>query len=159
MAGLNEIKIILKAVDQASREIRAVTNSVDGLGNKVTEQDKAWANNAATVAKWTAAIAVAGVALKAVVKFTKESIDETVKYNKTVREMTQVLGLNADETSRIIQVADDWGISIEAVERELVLRALQRFNWNQTKAAEFLDISRKMLIYRMEKFNLRARHP
>jgi two-component system NtrC family response regulator len=47
------------------------------------------------------------------------------------------------------------GISIEAVERELVLRALQRFNWNQTKAAEFLDISRKMLIYRLEKFNLR----
>ncbi len=47
------------------------------------------------------------------------------------------------------------GISIEAVERELVLRALQRFHWNQTKAAEFLDISRKMLIYRMEKFNLR----
>lgn len=47
------------------------------------------------------------------------------------------------------------GISIEAVERELVLRALQRFQWNQTKAAEFLDISRKMLIYRMEKFNLR----
>ena len=47
------------------------------------------------------------------------------------------------------------GISIEAVERELVLRALQRFNWNQTKAAECLDISRKMLIYRMEKFNLR----
>ena len=47
------------------------------------------------------------------------------------------------------------GISIEAVERELVLRALQRFAWNQTKAAEFLDISRKMLIYRMEKFNLR----
>lgn len=47
------------------------------------------------------------------------------------------------------------GISIEAVERELVLRALQRFHWNQTKAAEFLDISRKMLIYRMEKFSLR----
>jgi two-component system NtrC family response regulator len=47
------------------------------------------------------------------------------------------------------------GISIEALERELVLRALQRFNWNQTKAAEYLDISRKMLIYRMEKFNLR----
>jgi two-component system NtrC family response regulator len=47
------------------------------------------------------------------------------------------------------------GISIEAVERELVLRALKRSNWNQTKAAECLDISRKMLIYRMEKFNLR----
>jgi DNA-binding NtrC family response regulator len=47
------------------------------------------------------------------------------------------------------------GISMEAVERELVIRALQKCNWNQTKAAEYLDISRKMLIYRMEKFELK----
>lgn len=47
------------------------------------------------------------------------------------------------------------GISMEAVERELVVRALQKCNWNQTKAAEYLDISRKMLIYRMEKFELK----
>ncbi len=47
------------------------------------------------------------------------------------------------------------GISMEAVERELVLRALQKCNWNQTKAAEYLDISRKVLIYRMDKFGLR----
>ena len=47
------------------------------------------------------------------------------------------------------------GISLEAVENELVVRALQKFNWNQTKAAEYLDISRKVLIYRMEKFGLR----
>ena len=47
------------------------------------------------------------------------------------------------------------GISLEAVERELVVRALERSNWNQTKAAEYLDVSRKVLIYRMEKFGLR----
>ena len=47
------------------------------------------------------------------------------------------------------------GISMEAVERELVARALRKFNWNQTKAAEYLDISRKVLIYRIEKFGLR----
>jgi len=47
------------------------------------------------------------------------------------------------------------GISMEAVERELVVRALQKFNWNQTKAEEYLDISRKVLIYRMEKFALK----
>jgi two-component system NtrC family response regulator len=47
------------------------------------------------------------------------------------------------------------GISLEGVERELVYRALQKANWNQTKAAEYLDISRKQLIYRMEKFNFR----
>ena len=47
------------------------------------------------------------------------------------------------------------GISLEAVERELILKALQKFDWNQTRAAEYLDLSRKTLIYRMEKFNLR----
>ena len=47
------------------------------------------------------------------------------------------------------------GISLESVERELVHRALRKANWNQTKAAEYLDISRKQLIYRMEKFNFR----
>ena len=44
------------------------------------------------------------------------------------------------------------GISLEAVEKELILKALKRFDWNQTKAAAFLDISRRTLIYRMEKY-------
>jgi two-component system NtrC family response regulator len=46
------------------------------------------------------------------------------------------------------------GISLEGVERELILRALQKFDWNQSQAARYLDISRKTLIYRMEKFGL-----
>lgn len=47
------------------------------------------------------------------------------------------------------------GISLEAVEKELILRALERFQHNQTQAARYLDISRKTLIYRMEKFGIK----
>jgi DNA-binding NtrC family response regulator len=47
------------------------------------------------------------------------------------------------------------GISLENVERELLLRALQKFDWNQTQAAKYLDISRRAIIYRMDKFGLR----
>ena len=47
------------------------------------------------------------------------------------------------------------GISLETVEKELIVRALDKFNGNQTHAAQYLDISRKTLIYRMEKFGLR----
>jgi two-component system NtrC family response regulator len=50
------------------------------------------------------------------------------------------------------------GISLEGVEKELIVRALEKFNWNQTHAAQYLDISRKTLIYRMEKFELRKEH-
>ena len=47
------------------------------------------------------------------------------------------------------------GISLEAIEKDLIVRALEKFNWNQTHAAQYLDLSRKTLIYRMEKFGLK----
>lgn len=46
------------------------------------------------------------------------------------------------------------GISLEAVERDLISRSLEKFHGNQTRAARFLDISRRTLIYRMEKHGL-----
>jgi DNA-binding NtrC family response regulator len=47
------------------------------------------------------------------------------------------------------------GISLEGIERELLIRALEKFSGNQTQAARYLDISRRTLIYRMEKHGLR----
>jgi DNA-binding NtrC family response regulator len=46
------------------------------------------------------------------------------------------------------------GVSLEAVEKELIVKALKKFDGNQTKAAAFLDISRRTLIYRMEKHGI-----
>lgn len=48
----------------------------------------------------------------------------------------------------------DEGISLEEVEKEILLQALEKHDWHQTKAARYLDISRKTLIYRMEKYGL-----
>ncbi|MDE1177133.1 MAG: sigma-54 dependent transcriptional regulator [Edaphobacter sp.] len=50
----------------------------------------------------------------------------------------------------------DEGISLEAIERDLITRALERFGGNQTQAARYLDISRRTLIYRMDKHGLSA---
>ena len=47
------------------------------------------------------------------------------------------------------------GISLDAVEKDLIMKALKKFNWNQTQAARYLDISRRTLIYRMEKHGIR----
>jgi two-component system NtrC family response regulator len=48
----------------------------------------------------------------------------------------------------------DGGLSLEDVERELLIAALVKHDWNQTKAATYLNISRSALIYRMQKFAL-----
>ena len=46
------------------------------------------------------------------------------------------------------------GIALEAVERALVVAALERAGGNQTKAARLLMVSRDTLRYRMEKYGL-----
>jgi DNA-binding NtrC family response regulator len=46
------------------------------------------------------------------------------------------------------------GISIDEVEKQLIIQALERTSWNQTRAAEALGIGRDALRYRMKKFNL-----
>ncbi|WP_224983458.1 sigma-54-dependent transcriptional regulator [Geomonas agri] len=46
------------------------------------------------------------------------------------------------------------GYSLEQLEMEVVLEALNRCDWNQTAAARFLRIPRHTLIYRMEKYNI-----
>lgn len=51
----------------------------------------------------------------------------------------------------------DWpedGISLDEVEKDLIKQALERTNYNQTKAAKLLGISRGTLLYRMEKHGL-----
>jgi two-component system NtrC family response regulator len=59
----------------------------------------------------------------------------------------------ADNSAFWIELPEE-GVSLEAVERELILRALEQAKGNQTKAAKYLDISRRTLIYRMEKYGL-----
>jgi DNA-binding NtrC family response regulator len=57
-------------------------------------------------------------------------------------------------TTLLLDLPDE-GISLEAIERELLLRALDKAGGNQTQAARYLDISRRTFIYRMEKHGLR----
>jgi two-component system NtrC family response regulator len=55
----------------------------------------------------------------------------------------------------VINLPDD-GYSLEQLEREVVVQALERNQWNQTAAARFLRIPRHTLIYRMEKYGIEA---
>jgi DNA-binding NtrC family response regulator len=46
------------------------------------------------------------------------------------------------------------GINLEGLERSLVVQALERSGWNQTKAATLLGLNRDQIRYRIEKFEL-----
>ncbi len=54
----------------------------------------------------------------------------------------------------ILNLPDD-GISLEELEKNLIVKALEKHKGNQTRAAEYLRITRPTLIYRMEKYGLK----
>lgn len=51
--------------------------------------------------------------------------------------------------------ASDFGLSLEENEKQLIVRALEKTNGNQTQAAKLLKITRDTLRYKMKKFKLR----
>ncbi len=51
------------------------------------------------------------------------------------------------------------GINLEELERSLVVQALERSGWNQTKAAALLGLNRDQIRYRIEKFKLEKAAP
>jgi len=46
------------------------------------------------------------------------------------------------------------GIDLEQLERSLVVQALERSGWNQTRAATWLGLNRDQIRYRIDKFKL-----
>jgi two-component system NtrC family response regulator len=55
--------------------------------------------------------------------------------------------------SAVITLPEE-GYSLEQLEREIVVDALERNGWNQAAAARFLRIPRHTLIYRLEKYGI-----
>ncbi len=53
----------------------------------------------------------------------------------------------------LVELPDE-GISLEEVEKAVIVQALERSNWNRAQAARFLRVPRHILLYRMQKFGL-----
>lgn len=58
------------------------------------------------------------------------------------------------ETGLILNFPDG-GISIDEVEKQLILKALEKSNGNQTKASSLLGITRSALLYRAQKYKIK----
>jgi two-component system NtrC family response regulator len=116
--------------------------------------------------------------LKKDVRFTPEAIDAMRRYRwpGNVRELENVVErLTVFSTTGVIAVVDlpsdireytqrigrlkldlpEEGLSLEELERDLLLAALEKHGWNQSRAARYLGITRNTLIYRMQKYELR----
>ncbi|TYO97322.1 sigma-54-dependent transcriptional regulator [Desulfallas thermosapovorans] len=57
-------------------------------------------------------------------------------------------------SSGLVLELPEQGISLEEVEKELIIKALEKSGGNQTKAAQLLGITRSALLYRIQKYEI-----
>jgi two-component system, NtrC family, response regulator AtoC len=63
------------------------------------------------------------------------------------------MSVSRRSAGQVLELPEE-GISLETMERELVVQALTRTGWNLTKAATLLGLNRDQIRYRVEKFGL-----
>jgi len=71
----------------------------------------------------------------------------------TLDDLPEKFHENKPAGHAVVKLPED-GYSLEQLEREIVVQALERNNWNQTAASRFLRIPRHTLIYRLEKYGI-----
>jgi len=110
MAG-NVIDIIIKANDQTGTTL-----------NKVNSAFKSLTGFSLSAA---GGVAAAGVAFQKLYQFVKSSVDETEKYVTSITDMSRVLGMSTEETSRLVQASDDLFISQEKLQTAMLAASRQ----------------------------------
>ncbi len=73
----------------------------------------------------------------------------------TLADLPEKLKKEKGGIENIILNLPDEGIALEDLEKNLIIKALEKHKGNQTRAAEYLGITRPTLIYRMEKYGLK----
>lgn len=90
-----------------------------------------------------AALAV-GVAVAGVAAVYQKTVGAAISYNKAILDAAQSTGMGTEEFSRIVQVADDFGISMDEVTRALQLATKNGFAPSIEELARLADRVNKM---------------
>lgn len=87
--------------------------------------------------------------IERLVVFDKKGEIDGVDLPSSFHEQTKNLG------EVVVRLPDD-GLVLEDLERDLIRAALEKHEWNQTRAARYLGLTRNTLIYRMQKYHLHS---
>lgn len=120
-----EVQVIIRAIDKMTPTTTKVRSGLGGL----VDQFK----SAALV---MAGVVAAGYAVKKVYDATVGSL---VAYNKSILDSARAVGIATDEFSRIVQMADDFGVSMESVTTALAMATKRGFAPSVESLAQLAD--------------------
>lgn len=107
-----------KGIDSATKGMEHLKKSGKDSGGLLSGQFGALAKSAMGI---VAPVASVGAALMTVKKIVVDSVADWMAYNQEMRMLSSATGAGAEDLSRLVQAADDAGVSIEGMEFALRL--------------------------------------
>lgn len=136
-----DIVLRIIAQDQYSQELKEAKAAVDKMTDAEKKSALAAKEHGAQMQKMgNIAKGAALGGITAVTAAMGDSIKETMDYNKSIRELAQNLALTTEETSRIVQTADDFTVSQEAVTSALQMAVKKGMKPNIDTLAKMADL-------------------
>jgi DNA-binding NtrC family response regulator len=77
----------------------------------------------------------------------------------TLNDLPEFLRPAGRQLENVRSAGSGEGMSLEMVEKDLIVQALRQFSWNQSRAAKHLGITRKTLLYRITKYGIEKGKP
>lgn len=74
----------------------------------------------------------------------------------TAQDLPSTLRENRQRVGTLQLELPEEGFSLEELEKNLLVAALEKHDWNQTRTARYLGMTRNTIIYRMQKYGLRT---
>src|SRR3989337_2695179 len=128
----SKLSIVLEAKDKATPTLNKFNQ---GLGETAKKTDQIMAG----FKDFTKVLGAGAAAIFTVSKGLDATIGSYVQYGQQVRELSTNLGISTEETSRLIQVSDDFKISVEEVRTSLQLAAKNGFEPSVENLAKLAD--------------------
>ena len=129
----SKLRIIIEALDKGAARVLDQMNK--GLDASIKKTDQIMAG----FKDFTKVLGAGAAAIFTVSKGLDATIGAYVGYGQQVRELSTNLGISTEETSRLIQVSDDFKISIEEVRTSLQLAAKNGFEPSVENLAKLAD--------------------
>lgn len=119
-----QLQITIKARNQAKAEFDKLDKQVKGLQGQtgvkglnktLGDLDSKFKSVTGVSLGFATASGAAGAAVSGLIKFMSDAVNETVAYATEIDNMSRLLGLSTEETSRLVQASDDLFISQETL--------------------------------------------
>jgi DNA-binding NtrC family response regulator len=74
----------------------------------------------------------------------------------SVEDLPDFLKPESAPASKLLIPPPDGEVNLQTIEKQLIMQAMEKYNGNQTHAARYLNMTRRALAYRLEKYGLRG---